>query len=57
MQKVRYRSLPNLTEFPDYQINFVLHTFLATINDQPQQNMELCINTILNIILRILKIW
>jgi hypothetical protein len=54
MQMVRYHSLPHL-EFPEYQINFVLHTFL-TINDQPQQNVDLCINTIFNLIVRIIKI-
>ena len=46
MQMVRYHSRPK-GKFPDYQINFVLHTFLAIINHQPQQNMELGMNMIL----------
>ena len=53
---VRYHNLPNL-EFPEYQINFVLHTFLTIIKDPNQQNMELCINTILTLNPLTWKIW
>ena len=56
MQMVRYHNLPNL-EFPEYQINFVLHTFLTIIKDPNQQNMELCINTILTLNPLTWKIW